>query len=116
LVACEIGCSPCLGQLAGVVPLSRGWRGNHRQQRFRAALRAQAEGRKLWLFVGSDNRAKAAVLFSMTASCKRRGIGPYRYLADVLRLLPTAPPDRLAELLPDIWFQTHPSAARKRSA
>jgi len=67
------------------------------------ALRAQAVGRKNWLFVGSDNGGRtAAVLFSMTASCKRHGIDPYRYLADVLRLLPTTPPDRLAELLPNI--------------
>ena len=81
------------------------------------ALRAQAVGRKNWLFVGSDNGGRtAAVLFSMTASCKRHGIDPYRYLADVLRLLPTTPSDRLAELLPDLWFQTHPNAARKRAA
>ncbi len=81
------------------------------------ALRAQAVGRKNWLFVGSDNGGRtAAVLFSMTASCKRHGIDPFRYLADVLQRLPTTPPDRLAELLPDIWFQTHPHAARKRAA
>jgi hypothetical protein len=81
------------------------------------ALRAQAVGRKNWLFVGSDNGGRtAAVLFSMTASCKRHGIDPFRYLADVLQRLPTTPPDRLAELLPDIWFQTHPQAARKRAA
>ncbi len=81
------------------------------------ALRAQAVGRKNWLFVGSDNGGRtAAVLFSMTASCKRHGIDPFRYLADVLRRLPTAPRDRITELLPDIWFQTHPQAARKTAA
>jgi hypothetical protein len=26
------------------------------------------------------------------------------------------PPDRLAELLPDAWFQSHSRAARKRAA
>jgi hypothetical protein len=40
----------------------------------------------------------------------------YRCLSDVLRRLPTTPPDRLAELLPDVWFQAHPNAARKRAA
>jgi hypothetical protein len=80
-------------------------------------LRAQAVGRKNWLFVGSDNGGRtAAVLFSMTASCKRHGIDPFRYLADVLRRLPTTPADQLVELLPDHWFQAHPQAARKRAA
>ena len=81
------------------------------------ALRAQAVGRKNWLFVGSDNGGRtAAVLFSMTASCKRHGIDPFRYLADVLRQLPTTPRNGLTELLPDVWFATHPQAARKRAA
>jgi hypothetical protein len=81
------------------------------------ALRAQAVGRKNWLFVGSDNGGRtAAVLFSMTASCKRHGVAPFRYLARVLRRLPTTPPDRLAELLPDVWFPAYPNAARKRAA
>lgn len=81
------------------------------------ALRAQAIGRKNWLFVGSDHGGRtAAVLCSMTASCKRHGIDPFRYLADVLRRLPNAPHDRLVELLPDVWFATHPQAARKRAA
>jgi hypothetical protein len=80
-------------------------------------LRAQAVGRKNWLFVGSDNGGRtAAVLFSMTASCKRHGIDPFRYLADVLRRLPTTTYDRLTELLPDVWFETHRQAARKRAA
>ena len=67
--------------------------------------------------MGSDNGGRtAAVLYSMTASCTRHGIDPFRYLADVLRRLPTSPPDRLPELLPDVWFQAHPQAARKRAA
>jgi hypothetical protein len=41
------------------------------------------------------------------------GIDPFRYLADVLRRLPTTPRDRLTELLPEVWFLTHPRAARK---
>jgi hypothetical protein len=38
-------------------------------------------------------------------------IDSFRYLADVLRRLPTTPPDRLAELLHDVWFRSQ--AARK---
>ena len=44
----------------------------------------------------------------MTASCKRHGIDPFRYLADVLRRLRTTPPDHITELLPDEWFKTYP--------
>jgi hypothetical protein len=52
----------------------------------------------------------------MTASCKRHGIDAVRYLEDVHRRLPTTAPNRLAELLPDVWFLAHPQAARKRAA
>jgi hypothetical protein len=41
---------------------------------------------------------------------------PFRYLSDVLRRLPTTLGDRMIELLPDVWFETHPQAARKRAA
>ena len=34
----------------------------------------------------------AGVLFSITANCTRHGIDPFRYLADVLRLLVTSRP------------------------
>ena len=80
-------------------------------------LRAQAIGRKNWLFVGSDNGGRtAAVLFSMTASCKRHDIDPFAWLREVLRTLPTQPEDQLDELLPDVWFAHHPGARRKRAA
>jgi hypothetical protein len=46
----------------------------------------------------------------------RHGIDPFRYLADVLRRLSTTIPDRSTELLLDVWFETHPKAARKRAA
>jgi hypothetical protein len=39
-------------------------------------------------------------------------IDPFRYLADVLRWLPTTAPNRLTELLPDVWFRSHRTAAR----
>src|SRR5262249_62264740 len=80
-------------------------------------LRAQAIGRKNWLWVGSDRGGRtAAVLFSFTASCKRHDIRPFAYLRDVLGRLPTQPTDQLEELLPDVWFAAHPSARRKAAA
>jgi hypothetical protein len=77
-------------------------------------LRAQAIGRKNYLFVGSDRGGRtAAILYSFVGSCKRIGSDPFAYLKDVLERLPTHPADRLAELLPDAWFAAHPDVRRK---
>jgi hypothetical protein len=43
-------------------------------------------------------------------------IDPFAYLADILRHLPSQPAGRLDELLPDVWFASHPSARRKTAA
>jgi transposase len=77
-------------------------------------LRAQAIGRKNYLFVGSDRGGHtAAILYSFVGSCKRLGADPFAYLKDVLGRLPTHPGDRLSELLPDAWFTAHPNTRRK---
>ena len=55
------------------------------------------------------------VLGSIKLSVVGHGIAPFRYLEEVLRRLPATSPDHLTELLPDIWFQTHPYAAGKRA-
>jgi hypothetical protein len=47
---------------------------------------------------------------------KHHDIDPLAYLQDVLRRLPSHPADRLGELLPDVWFASHPSARRKTAA
>jgi transposase len=80
---------------------------NNRTER---ALRAQAVGRKNWLFLGSDNGGQtAAVLYSIVASAKRHHLDPEAYLTDVLRRLPAITnPLALRELLPDRWATTHP--------
>jgi transposase len=80
-------------------------------------LRAQAIGRKNYMFVGSDRGGRtAAVLYTMTGSCKHHDIDPFAFLDDVLRRLPSQPSGRLDELLPDVWFVKHPSARRKTAA
>jgi transposase len=49
-------------------------------------------GRINWLFLGSDKGGQtAAVLFSVTATCKHLGIDTFAYLRDVLERLPTHP-------------------------
>jgi transposase len=80
-------------------------------------LRAQAIGRKNYTFLGSDRGGRtAAVLYSFTGTCKHHEIDPFAYLQDVLRRLPSHPSDQLDELLPDVWFASHPSARRKTAA
>jgi hypothetical protein len=70
------------------------------------ALRGVAVGRKNWLFWGSAaGGTTAAVLTSLVATCARHGLDPWSYLADVLARIPSHPPDRIAELLPDAWAQ-----------
>jgi transposase len=80
-------------------------------------LRAQAIGRRNWTFLGSDRGGRtAAVLYSFTGTCKHHDIDPFAYLQDILGRLPTQSVDRLGELLPDIWFEAHPQARRKKVA
>ncbi len=71
------------------------------------ALRAVAVGRKNYLFAGSDNGGHtAAVLYTVTQTCKRHGLDPFAYLQDILTRLPTLEPERLPELFPHAWAQS----------
>ncbi|MGH9445549.1 MAG: IS66 family transposase [Terriglobia bacterium] len=69
------------------------------------ALRCVAIGRKNYLFAGTDAGGhRAAVLYSLMASCKRHGLNPFDYLRDVLGRLALRPgAAELRELLPDHW-------------
>ena len=68
------------------------------------AMRCIAIGRKNWLFAGSPAGGKrAAVIYSLVATCKLLGIEPFTYLRDVLERLPTHPRERIAELTPRLW-------------
>ncbi|HPM22197.1 MAG TPA: IS66 family transposase, partial [Thermotogota bacterium] len=67
-------------------------------------LRMVAIGRKNWLFVGHDNGGRrAAVIYSLVASCKLCGIDPFAYLRDILTRISTHPASRIEELLPRNW-------------
>jgi transposase len=68
------------------------------------ALRHVVTGRKNWMFAGSDEGGRrAAILFSIVATCKRHGVDPYAYLRDVIEKMPAWPKERVAELLPHRW-------------
>ncbi len=63
-----------------------------------------ALGRKNWLFAGSNAGAKrAAILYSLIASCKLCKIDPFVYLRDVLDRINTHPAKRISELVPHQW-------------
>jgi transposase len=67
------------------------------------ALRGVAVGRRNWLFAGSDKGGQtAAILYTMTQTCRHHGIDPFAYLQDVLTHLPTLV-DGLNELFPHRW-------------
>ena len=67
-------------------------------------LRIVAIGRKNWLFAGSDAGAeRAAIIYSLVASCKLCEIDPFEYLRDVLDRVSTHPASKIAELTPSGW-------------
>lgn len=77
------------------------------------ALRRVCTGRKNWLFCGSDEGGtRAAILYSIVATCKAHAIDVWAYLKDVLERIPTHPDRRRAELLPRNWADAHATASR----
>ena len=66
--------------------------------------------RKNSLFVGNERGGEtAAILSSMTSTCRRHGIDPQRYLTQLLTNLPATPISRLSDWLPDRWKLGKPS-------
>ena len=67
-------------------------------------LRMVVIGRKNYLFAGSDSGAeRAAIIYSLAASCKLHDIDPFWYFKDVLERISTHPANRIDELLPCNW-------------
>lgn len=71
------------------------------------ALRRIACGRKSWMFCGSDRGGqRAAVMYSLIATCRMNDVDPEAWLADVLARLPEHPVHKLHQLLPWHWKKT----------
>jgi transposase len=69
-----------------------------------SAIRNPAMGRRNWLFLGHPDAAwRSAVIYSVVGSCRRRGIEPSAYLADVLGRLPAMKADQVKDLVPARW-------------
>ena len=68
------------------------------------AIRPIALGRKNYLFAGSHEAAeRAAVIYSLVATCKKHEVNPQVWLADVLSRIAMHPMKRVHELLPHHW-------------
>jgi len=68
------------------------------------SIRPVAIGRKNYLFAGSHAAAqRAAMFYSLLATCKNHQINPYNWLHDVLNRIATHPINRIQELLPQNW-------------
>jgi len=66
--------------------------------------------RKNSLFVGNERGGQtAAILSSLTSTCRRHNINPQRYLTQLLTNLPATPISQLSEWLPDQWQRRNPS-------
>jgi hypothetical protein len=71
--------------------------------------------RKNSLFVGNARGGRtAAILASLTSSCRRHDLDPQRYLTQLLVNLPAARLNELAAWLPDEWKRRQ--AARPASS
>ena len=68
------------------------------------SIRPVAVGRKNYLFAGSHVAAqRAAMFYSLLATCKNHQINPYNWLQDVLNRIALHPINRIQELLPQNW-------------
>ena len=57
--------------------------------------------KKNWLFIGSSTAGdKGAIIYSLIGSCRRLGINPHQYLAEVISMLPAMTIRSVAELEP----------------
>ena len=76
---------------------------NNRAER---GLRTIAVGRKNWTFVGNETFGqKAAVVFSLIATCREIGVDPRVYLWDVMQRIGRESDD--AKLTPHGWKQAY---------
>ncbi len=76
------------------------------------AIRPVAIGRKNYLFAGSHPAAqRAAMIYSLFATCRLHNINPYDWLKDVLERMHLYTTNNIAELLPHIWKKPDDNAS-----
>jgi transposase len=68
------------------------------------SIRPVTIGRKNYLFAGSHSAAqRAAMFYSLLATCKNYQVNPYIWLHDILDRIAAHPINRIKELLPQNW-------------
>lgn len=68
------------------------------------SIRPIAIGRKNYLFAGSHQAAqRAAVIYTIIASCIKNKLNPEEYITQMLETLPEHPINRVDELIPSQW-------------
>ena len=68
------------------------------------AVRPVAIGRKNYLFAGSHEAAqRAAMIYSLFATCRYHNINPYDWLKDILERMHLYTTSNMSELLPQNW-------------
>lgn len=81
------------------------------------AIRPTALGKKNWLFVGEAEAGdRAAIIYTLIESCRRRGIDPYAYLKDVLTRLPKMTNHQIPEVTPAAWAKAHLPLQRQQAS
>jgi hypothetical protein len=81
------------------------------------AIRPTALGKKNWLFVGeADAGERAAIIYTLIESCRRRAIDPYAYLKDVLTRLPKMTNHQIPEVTPAAWAKARLSEQRQAAS
>jgi hypothetical protein len=81
------------------------------------AIRPTAIGKKNWLFIGEANAGRrGAILYTITESCRRRGIDPFAYLHDVLTRLPTMTNWQIKNVTPKAWAKSKKSPVLKAAS
>jgi len=75
------------------------------------AIRRVAIGRKNWIFLGSETDGESAAIYlTLFATCQANRVNAWAWLHDVICRLSELPEEKLDELLPHLWIQSHPEA------
>jgi hypothetical protein len=78
------------------------------------SIRPVAVGRKNYLFAGSHAAAqRAAVFYSLFATCKNYNINPYNWLLDILNRIASHKINKIEDLLPQNWKPQQPDQESK---
>jgi transposase len=73
--------------------------------------------RENWLFVGeADPGDRAAIVYTVIESCRRRGIDPYAYLKNLPTRLPGMTNQLIRTVTPTAWAEARAREQRANAA